>query len=540
MVQFLSVEPDYGSRRPFTRIFAAHHPFLPQICRTGREAQFAMSSAPQRLVRTGTEGLDTVLCGGLPARRLYLFQGDPGVGKTTLALRFLVSGAEQGESCLYVTLSETREELDAVAASHGWSLDRVHVYEMSAADAGPAEHEENTLYVPAEVELGERVLALLEQVDRVSPTRVVIDSCSELRLLAQNPLRFRRQLLALKEQLVRRNCTILLLENPIAAGGDPLLQSLVHGVIVMEQLAPLYGAERRRLRVVKMREVAFRGGYHDMVIRRGGVVVYPRLVAADHHEAFQTEPIKSGVPQLDTLLGGGLDRGTSVLVTGPTGSGKSTVALQYTVTSASRGERAAYFTFDEGLSTLRGRAKDLGLALDEHVESGRVLLQQIDPAELSPGEFVSVVREAVEQRDVKLLVIDSLNGFLQAMPEERYLEAQLHEQLSYLRQRGVLTLLLMAQHGFVGSMEGPFDVSYLADTVLVTRYFEAGGRVRKALSVLKKRSSMHEDTIREFTVTSRGLVVGKPLSSFHGVLTGVPVYDPREAAELLEKVGAGS
>jgi circadian clock protein KaiC len=305
-----------------------------------------MTVAPVKKVSTGTEGLDSVLNGGLPARRLYLFQGDPGVGKTTLALRFLVAGAESGESCLYVTLSETREELQAVAHGHGWSLEKIHVYEMSAADQGPSEHDENTLYVPAEVELGERVLALLKEVDRVSPTRVVIDSCSELRLLAQNPLRFRRQLLALKEELVRRNCTTVLLENPTSVGGDPLLQSLVHGVVVMEQLAPLYGAERRRLRVVKMREVAFRGGFHDMVIRTGGIVVYPRLVAADHHEPFQTEPVKSGLAELDALLGGGLDRGTSALLTGPTGSGKSTIAVQYTVAAALRGESTAYFTFD--------------------------------------------------------------------------------------------------------------------------------------------------------------------------------------------------
>ncbi|HET8935113.1 MAG TPA: ATPase domain-containing protein [Polyangiales bacterium] len=489
------------------------------------------------VVPTGTIGLDEVLNGGLPARRLYLFQGDPGVGKTTMALRFLIAGAERGESCLYVTLSETREELNGVAESHGWTLKDVHVYELSAADSGPSEHDENTLYVPAEVELGERVLALLAEVDRVRPTRVVIDSCSELRLLAQNPLRFRRQLLALKEQLVRRNCTILLLENPTSTGGDPLLQSLVHGVIVMEQLAPLYGAERRRLRVVKLREVSYRGGFHDMVIRKGGVIVYPRLVAADHHQPFSAEVIKSGVPELDSLLGGGLDRGTSALLTGPTGSGKSTIAIQYSVAAAMRGEFVAYFTFDESVATLRSRAAGLNLSLEPHIESGLVHVQQVDPAELPPGEFVHIVREAVEKQNAKIIVIDSLNGFLQAMPEEHYLEVQLHEQLSYLRQHGVVTLLLMAQHGFVGNMEGPLDVSYLADTVLVTRYFEAAGRVRKALSVLKKRTGTHEDTIREFALNSRGLRVGRPLTNFHGVLTGVPEYDGNESAALLEKAG---
>jgi circadian clock protein KaiC len=497
-----------------------------------------MTSQASKLVPTGTSGLDDVLGGGLPARRMYLFQGDPGVGKTTLALRFLVSGAERGERVLYVTLSETREELQAVARAHGWSLERVHVFEMSAAEAGPSESEENTLYTPAEVELGERVQKLLDEVDNVAPTRVVIDSCSELRLLAQNPLRFRRQLLALKEQLVRRNCTIILLENPTSNGGDPLLQSLVHGVVVMEQLAPLYGAERRRMRVVKLREVKFRGGFHDMVIRTGGVVVFPRLVAADHHEPFEAEPVKSGVAALDALLGGGLDRGTSALLVGPTGSGKSTIAVQYVIAAAERGEHAAYFTFDESLATLHARATQLNLPLTRQIESGRVSVQQIDPAELAPGEFVSVIREAVEQRDAKIVVIDSLNGYLQAMPEERYLQAQLHEQLSYLRQRGVLTFLLMAQHGFVGNMEGPFDVSYLADTVLVTRYFEAAGRVRKAISVLKKRTGTHEDTIRELAVTEKlGLRVGEPLSNFRGVLTGVPEYEPGELRELLKKVG---
>lgn len=471
---------------------------------------------------------------------MYLVQGEPGVGKTTLALRFLVEGAEQGEACLYVTLSETREELEAVGRAHGWSLEKVNLFEMSAADAGPAEHEENTLYVPAEVELGERVLALLAEVDRVNPSRVVIDSCSELRLLAHSPLRFRRQLLALKEQLVRRNSTIIMLENPVSAGGDPLLQSLVHGVVVLEQLAPLYGAARRRLRVIKMREVEFRGGYHDMVIRKGGVIVYPRLVAAEHHGVFAAEPVKSGVAELDMLLGGGLERGTSALLVGPSGSGKSTVALQYTVASAQRGERVSYFTFDEGLATLRSRAQKLGLSLEEHIEAGRVRLQQIDPAELSPGEFAHRMLEAVERNDVRLLVIDSLNGFVQAMPEERSLELQLHEQLSYLRQRGVLVILVSTQHGFLGNATGPFDVSYLADTVLMTRYFEAGGRVRKALSVLKKRTGGHEDSIRELAVTSQGLVVGEPLSGFRGVLTGVPEYDLRKMGALLDGVESKS
>lgn len=491
-------------------------------------------AAPAARVPTGIPGLDNVLCGGFPSNRLYLVQGDPGVGKTTLALQFLREGVRRGERCLYVTLSETEEELRAVAISHGWSLEGMDIYEVSAAETVATRNEEdNTLYVPAEIELGERMHALLEEVDRVGPSRIVLDSCSELRLLAQNPLRFRRQLLALKADLVRRHCTILLLENPTAAGGDPLLQSLVHGVLVMEQLSPLYGAARRRLRVTKLREVAFRGGYHDMSIRDGGVHVFPRLVAAEHHEAFDRVAASSGVPELDQLLGGGLDRGTSTLLLGPAGSGKSALAHQWAVSAAERGENAALFTFDEGLGTLFARAASIGSNIEKHVRSGRITVQQIDPAELAPGEFVDVVRSAVEQRKARVVVIDSLNGYIQAMPEEQFLTVQLHELLSYLRQQGVLAIMVVAQHGFLGPMSAPIDVSYLADTVVLTRFFEAEGRVRKAISVVKKRSGSHEDTIREFSLGRSGITVGPPLSHFRGVMSGLPIYEPQNARELL-------
>lgn len=496
-----------------------------------------MSAMETRRISTGTRGIDEILGGGLPAKRLYLLQGDPGVGKTTVALQFLLAGASEGESCLYVTLSETREELTAVALSHGWSLEGIPVYELSAGEAAYREQDENTLYVPAEVELGERVEALLREVDRVRPARVVIDSCSELRLLAQSQLRFRRQLLTLKQDLVRRGCTILLLENPVSAEGDPLLQSLVHGVIAMEQLSPLYGAERRRLRVVKMRELAFRGGYHDLVIRRGGVEVFPRLVAAEHHTPFRPEVVASGVAELDALLGGGLDRGTSVLLMGPAGSGKSAIATQYAYTLAASGEQVAMFTFDEGLEVLLKRSANIGMDLTPHVAAGRVHLQQVDPAELSPGEFTQVVRAAVEQHGARLLIIDSLNGYLQSMPEEHFLTIQLHELLTYLRQRGALTIMTMAQHGFVGHMDNPVDVSYLADTVMLTRYFEAEGRVRKAISAVKKRSGHHEDTIREFVLGDNGLCVGPPLVSFRGVLTGVPRREDASIASQSQRRG---
>jgi circadian clock protein KaiC len=477
--------------------------------------------------RTGVPGLDDVLCGGLPKNRLYLVQGDPGVGKTTLALQFLMEGARLGERCFYVTLSETSEELHAVAAGHGFNLTGCDIYEMSAAETiSMRNEEENTLYVPGEVELGERMQELLAEVDRVQPQRVVVDSCSELRLLAQSPLRFRRQLLALKADLVKRGCTILLLENPTSVTGDPLLQSLVHGVIEMQQLAPLYGAARRRLRVTKLRESSFRGGYHDMTIKQGGVDVFPRLVAAEHSEqAVPGVPFGSGVSELDALLGGGFDRGTSVLVMGPAGSGKSALTQQYAIAAAERGETTSIYTFDEGLSTAYARAQSLGIDLVKHVQSKRIRIRQVDPAELSPGEFVEAVRKDVEHHNAKLVIIDSLNGYLHAMPEEHFLVAQMHELLSYLRQKHVLTIMVVAQHGFLGQMSGPIDVSYLADTVVLTRFFEAGGRVRKAISVVKKRTGAHEDTIRELSLGNGGVRVGHPLTRFRGVMTGVPVFD---------------
>lgn len=476
------------------------------------------------LVKTGVPGLDDILCGGLPRNRVYMVQGAPGSGKTTLALQLLMEGERRGEPGLYVTLSESSDELVAVAKSHGWSISST-VYELSAADLGASEDEENTLYVPAEVELGERIQTLLAVIERVRPLRVIIDSCSELRLLSQSPLRFRRQLLALKRELIRRGCTVVLLDNPDGTGGNELLQSLVHGVIQLEQLSPYYGAERRRVRVTKLREVQFRGGYHDLSIHRAGVVVFPRLVAAEHHRSFERELVLSGLPPLDALLGGGLERGTSALFVGPSGAGKSAIATQYAVAAARRGERVGIFSFDEGLGTMFARARGLGSPLEEHIQRGTLSVQQVDPAELSPGEFVDSLRELVEQEQLRLLVIDSLNGYLHSMPEERLLLVQLHELLSYLRQRGVLTIMVVAQQGLLGNMFSPVDVSYLADTVLVLRYFEAAGRVRKAISVVKRRAGPHEDTIRELMFGAEGLRVGPALENFRGVLTGVPVYD---------------
>ena len=475
---------------------------------------------------TGTAGLDQILGGGFTPHRLYLIEGDPGAGKTTLALGYLLEGAKRGEKGLYVTLSETREEITSVARSHGWSLDPVHIVELVASEESLTPDSQYTMYHPSETELGETTKAVLDAVERVKPQRVVIDSLSELRLLAQNPLRYRRQILALKQFFSGRKCTVLLLDDRTSDDTDLQVRSIAHGVLTLEQLSPEYGAERRRLRVVKLRGKQFQGGYHDFKIVKGGLDVFPRLVAADHQDAFSAEKVSSGVAPLDRLVGGGLDRGTSTLVMGPAGSGKSSVATQYVVAAAARGECAAIFTFDESRGTLVTRSAALGMDLAAQVESGRVVIKQVDPAELSPGEFVHTVRRQVEERNCRVLVIDSLNGYMNAMPEERFLSIQMHELLTYLGQKGVTTIMVVAQHGLVsGKMESPVDVSYLADSVILTRYFELKGRVKKAISVVKKRSGAHEETIRELTVGLNGIRVGEPLEDLRGVMTGVPVYD---------------
>lgn len=479
-----------------------------------------MNPSTQR-IQTGVPGLDEILLGGMPRQRAYLLLGDPGLGKTTMALQFLRSGMLAGERTLYITLSESREEIVGVAASHGFSLDGIEVHEMAVGDGAGESHGENTLFVPAEIELGERIEAMMAVVERSAPQRVVLDSCSELRLLAQTPLRFRRQMLTLKKDLTDRGCTVIFIDNQSSAEGDQLLQSLVHGVIQLEQLAPLYGETRRRLRVLKMREVQFRGGHHDYVIRKGGVVVFPRLVANDHRVAFEAASISSGNAELDRMLGGGLDRATTTLLLGPAGAGKSTVATQIAVAALRRGEKAAMFLFDEDRRTLFERSASVRMPLEPHIEAGRLYLQQVEPAELSPGEFVAAVRSTVEERGASTVVIDSLNGYTHALPNEQFVPLHLHELLAYLRRCGVTTMLTMAQHGMTGStMVTPVDVSYLADAVLIFRYFEAGGRVRKAISMMKKRGGSHEDTIRELSFGPEGIHVGPPLEEFRGILTG--------------------
>jgi circadian clock protein KaiC len=482
------------------------------------------------LAPTGIPGLDDVLGGGLPQHRIYLVMGDPGVGKTTVGLHFLREGLARGERVLYIGLSETRDEIEDVAQSHGWSLEGIEIFEYSAASRLD-EADETTLFHPSEIELGEATRTMIREVERVQPQRVVIDSLAEVRLLAQSALRYRRQILALKEYFTGRKATVLLLDDKEVASGDMQLLTLAHGVLLLEQLSPMYGSERRRIRISKLRGVKYRGGFHDMTIRTGGIAVFPRLVAAEHRAARAMTCLPSGLPAVDSLLGGGIDRGTSTLIIGPAGSGKSTLATQYAVSAAERGENAALFLFDESRSTLLARSASISLEVQKHVDDGRIVIQQIEPAEIPPGEFVQLVREQVEKRQISVLVIDSLNGYMNAMPEERFLTIHMHELLTYLGQQGVATLLVVAQHGLVGqSMVSPVDVSYLADCVILMRYFELAGEIRKAVSVVKKRSGSHEKAIRPYAIGSDGLMVGPPLTEFHGILSGTPLLDTNMAA----------
>jgi circadian clock protein KaiC len=475
-------------------------------------------------VSTGNAGLDDILGGGFDADRLYLVEGRPGTGKTTLALQYLLDGVRRGEKGLYITLSESERELRVVASRHGWSLGGIAIFELVPPEATLDPDREMTLLHPAEMELSETTNLVFREVERINPARVVLDSLSELRLLAQNPLRYRRQVLALKHFFTNRNCTVILLDDLSSSQDDVQLHSIAHGVVMLEQLAIDYGSERRRLRVIKMRGIRFRGGFHDFTIERGGLRIFPRLVAAEHHKSFLGDLTSSGNAELDQLLGGGLERGTNALLIGSAGVGKSSLALTYAIAAAGRGEHAVFFAFDEGRGTIEARAQTLGLPLQQHLDSGRIRFQQIDPAELSPGEFAANVRKSVEIDHARIVVIDSLNGYLSAMPDERFLILQMHELLTYLGQQGVLTILVLAQHGLVGPMDTPLDISYLSDSVLMLRYFEVGGTVRRAMSVVKKRSGLHEHSIREFRLGSAGIKLGPPLKEFSGIFSGNPRY----------------
>ena len=473
---------------------------------------------------TGVPGLDEILHGGLPVGRLYLIDGSPGVGKTTLALQFLLEGVKRGEPCLYVTLSETRDELEQVAESHGWSLDGISLIEASQIEGTVATGTRNTLFQVSELQLNALVDLLVGEFERLKPARMVLDSLSEMRLMAQNPLRYRRQILALKQQFARANCTSLLLDDRSAQGQDVQVQSIVHGVVSL-QIVPLkYGINRRYLTVAKLRGSRFREGNHDYVIERGGLVVYPRLVAAEHPVKPTKEVYSSGNKELDALVGGGLDGGTGTLLLGPAGSGKSTVAALFAAEACSQGRKALYFAFDESTHVLLERARAMNLGLDACIEKDLLKIQQVDPAKVAPGELAHEIVNAVEKEGVKVIVLDSLNGYVNAMPQEEFLHLHMHELLSYVNQKGVMTVMILAQHGLVGPMGAPVEVSYLADTVMLTRFFEARGSILKAISVIKKRSGPHENTIREMTMSAKGVRVGEPLVNFEGVMTGVPRF----------------
>jgi circadian clock protein KaiC len=484
------------------------------------------------MVKTGNIYLDDILGGGLAKNRVYLLQGNPGAGKTTLGLQFLIEGVKNGERALYLTLSESEKELTSVAQSHGWSLKGIDIFEILTQEKELETDNQYTMYQPSEVELSTTTGAILAEVERIKPTRVVLDSLSELKLLAQSPLRFRRQILALKHFFSNRDCTVLFLDDKTTTGAENFqLESIAHGVLDLEQLSPEYGSERRRIQIKKFRGRKYRGGFHDFSIDTGGISIYPRIIPSEHSKADIKNQVKSGIDQIDKLTGGGIEEGTSVLLLGPAGIGKSTLAMQYALNAAKNGDQAVIFTFDESVNTLLHRAKGLGMDVANYIEKGLIHLQPIDPTEMSPGEFAHRVRAVVGgergTKAAKVVVIDSLNGYLNAMPEERFLTSQMHELLTYLGHHGVLTFLIVAQHGLLGhSMQTPLDTSYLADTVILFRYFEAEGEVKQAVSVLKKRSGHHEKTIREYKMTSGGIIVGQPLRDYHGILTGTPIKNP--------------
>jgi circadian clock protein KaiC len=474
---------------------------------------------------TGCAGLDNILNGGLPKGRIYLIEGEPGAGKTTLATQFIREGIRKDERTLYITLSESRADLQHAAESHGFTLEDIEVAELLPDENDMLPEQQYTVFHPAEVELNDRMQSIVKEVQRVRPERLVIDALSELRMLAKDPLRYRRQILSLKDFMADQQCTVLLLDDRSSRDPDLQLHSVVHGVISMDKIPREYGKTRRQIEVVKLRGVAYREGFHDYAIVKGGVVVFPRLVAADSRSEQPPEPVSSGIAELDALTGGGLDRGTSTLLIGPAGCGKTSIAMQWASAAANRGESCAIFSFEEAASTMAMRAAGLGIDLRSHLASGKITIQRVDPAEMSPGELVASIQQHVENESVRVVVLDSLNGYLHSMPGEQFLAVLLHELLAYLGNRGVLTLMVLAQAGTIGwPLDSAVDVSYLADNILLLRYFEAQGEVRQAISTIKRRSGSHEHTIRELRLGPERIRIGDPLRNFQGVLTGTPTF----------------
>lgn len=484
---------------------------------------------------TGVEGLDDILAGGLPSGQMYLLEGDPGTGKTTLAMQFIKAGTARGERALYITLSEPASELQGSAISHGWDIVSIPIAEFVPEEASFSADQQYTVFHPSEVELASTIQRLTAEIEKLNPDRLVIDSLSELRLLASDAMRYRRQLLALKQFFAGRHTTVLMLDDLTGESHDLQLQSIAHGVIRLEKLPRSYGSTRRRVEILKLRGSSFREGFHDYTIQYGGLVIFPRLVAAEHTQAFANERVLSGNQSLDAMFGGGIARGSSTLITGPAGCGKSTLAMQYAFAAAKRGDRAIVYAFDEVLRTAKDRVKALGMDLEPLIEQGTLAMSQVDPAELSPGEFVAQIRADVEQKDTRIVVIDSLNGLLNSMPGERDVILQLHELLAYLNQSGVMTIIILAQHGLVGTMKTQLDVSYLADTVVLLRYFEVLGSIRQAISILKQRVGKHERSLRELHFSAQGLQVGEPLRGLQGVLTGVPEFVGGAEKSLLKR-----